>query len=206
MKKHLLIALLLVASITACKKGEEVVSPTNNNTGVVSITANTPTKFSANINGNNVSYTVDNTDYVEMQSGSQFFSDSTYLIYNNFINRKVGTDIINVIALSKGTLAIAGVSDLDTLSFSNFYNVGVHYFSDYADKGFELEWIDDNNVKWTTSGVEQPDSRFNITQKITYKKDGYYYVKYKAAFFCNLTNGRETIKLTNGSMIGSFSL
>ncbi len=58
---------------------------------------------------------------------------------------------------------------------------------------------------WTTTGANQTGSTFVIEKKISYEFLGYFYVKYKAKFNCKLTNGLQTITVTDGSMIGTFT-
>lgn len=204
MKKSILLLALSGVLLSGCKKDEESVTPTPTNTGTV-ITSTTAATFSATINGNAVSYTVDNSTYYETYGSSGSVGDTTFQVYSGDISKRVGTDFIDLISIRKGTLSFIGGFDPDTATFSNFFNAGTFNFSDDAENGIELNWFDSNNVLWTTSGINQSGSTFVIEKKISYEFLGYFYARYKAKFNCKLTNGVQTITLTNGSMIGSFT-
>ncbi len=207
MKKIFYFVSISAVLLSGCKKEDETVAPTNQNptnTGTV-ITENTASTFSATINGNPVSYTINNTDVFTVYSSSGSTGDTTYKVYGASISKLVGTDFIPMLTINKGTLINFAWGEPDTTMFSAFFNPKTYSFSDFAENGIELEWYDSNNVKWSTTGANQTGSTFVIEKKISYVKFDYFYVKYSATFNCKLTNGTQTISLTNGKIIGTFT-
>ena len=207
MRKIFLLVSISTVLFSGCKKDDETVTPTNSNptnTGT-GITANTPSTLTATINGNVVTYTINNTDIYNVYSSSGSIGDTTYKKYGTSISRRVGTDFNKLFTINKGTLVSIGWAEPDTTTFSAFFNPKTLSFSDFAENGMEIIWYDTNNVMWTTTGANQTGSSFVIEKKISYENLGYFYVKYSAKFNCKLTNGTQTISLTNGSVIGNFT-
>lgn len=190
--------------LSSCSKDDDSASPSNNTSTELN-SSTTPT-FSATINGNVVTHTIDNQNLFETYGSSGSIGDSSFQVYSADFSKLIGTDYFTVVGISKGTLGYIGGFNPDTAEFSNFFNAGTYAFSDDAKNGIELIWYDSNDVRWTSTGANQTGSSFVIEKKITYNIFGYYYVKYKAKFNCKLTNGTQTVNVTNGTVIGTFSL
>lgn len=199
MKKILLLSVLTtMLFVSACKKDEDAPSPSNTN---APFNQSTVGSFSATINGNAVNYSIDYQNYFEIYSSDLSIGDSSHAIYTTSISKLVGQDYEDVVGISKGTLHFVGGFYPDTMEFRSFYNPGTYAFSDAAKNGIEIVWYDSNGQRWSSSGIDQTGSVFTIEKRITYSVLGEYVVKYKAIFNCKLSNGTQTVPLTNGALI-----
>lgn len=202
--KHLIVIIALVfLMIVSCKKKTSTPDPDPTPTTTGSTTGNNPTvdvnsvsQASYTLDGNPVSYSVDNTHF--SSSGS---SGNTNRTYDAGIDNG---DTITYINITKGTLFTSGGSPTDSI-FKLFYPIASIPYSVNAANGIDLT-IWQNHVRWSTSlgTANQSGSSFNIVQTKD-DQQGYLYIKTYITFNCKVYNGAGGMKtITNGKFVGFF--
>lgn len=200
----ILLSLTVIASITisSCKKDD-----TDDNT---TTTTTTPTtnendlsipKFTATIDGTNISYIEGTNDFEGICGTDKNIGDSATIIYsyeiwNNANNSSAG--------ITKGTLVSHSGSVASTTLFNSFITTGTCSFSDNAANGIEIKWRSSPTDVWTTTGTSQTGSSFSFAIVSYTDVLGSHYAQFKATFNCKLTNGSTVKTLTNGVFIGAF--
>lgn len=122
---------------------------------------------------------------------------------------KYGTSISSLaeeraIYITIGTLYLPDGGRPYTEEFFDFFQIGTYNYSNEADDGIEIVFLDENGTIWTSNG-DQTGSSFEISKTTNNSFWGTEYVEFLATFNCTLYDeSGNSMLLTNGSCKSSF--
>ena len=150
-----------------------------------------PQKITATIDGQDISWAVDNSLYF----GHAYVSGSSTALYKSSIRQ---SSYIKSFTIFKGLLSYTSGSYPSNSAFNSFFLVNPIPFSNQAVNGIMIEYYDANQKKWTTDG-DQTGSNFAFTKVTAGATNDE--IAYESQFNCKLydTQGNSKI-LLNGKM------
>ncbi len=204
------ITFLLIAfsiAFASCKKDDEGSGTTDPPPNPASANY-----FAATIGGINVSYeagTNNITSFTDASLNLATLPDTSTASYGASLGSydAASGEITPVFEIKKGTLRFAPAPNPENAIFKDFFGVGIHPFSPFAESGFEVEWYDSSGVLWSTSlGTALQTGSFLEIETITeIEQYNNYYIRTKISFSCKLYDDAGNSKqLTDGKFLGEF--
>jgi len=199
----ILLSLAVIASITisSCKKDDTDDTTTPTTTPTANENDLSIPKFTATIDGTNISFIEGTNDFEGICGTNKNIGDSATIIYDYAIGNSAYTSAAEII---KGTLVSHSGSVASTTLFNSFFTTGTCNFSDNAANGIEIKWKSSPTEVWTTTGTSQTGSSFSFAIVSYTDVLGSHYAQFKATFNCKLICGSTVKTLTNGVFIGAF--
>jgi len=110
--------------------------------------------------------------------------------------------------ISRGTLTydLSNGPIPGNVNFASMFEEGDYPFSKDADAGFQLKFMDDNGVEWSSSNGDAINNSnwLTITESISGEVGGSFLVTIKAEYSCGVANDAGEIKGCSGEFVMTF--
>jgi len=110
--------------------------------------------------------------------------------------------------ISRGTLSynVTNGSSPGNVNFASMFEEGEYSFSKDADAGFQLDFMDDNGIIWSSSKGDAINNSnwLEIKESTSGEIGGQFFVTIRAEYSCGVANDAGEIKGCSGSFVMTF--
>ena len=110
--------------------------------------------------------------------------------------------------ISRGTLSynVTNGSRPGNVNFASLFEAGDYPFSRDAEAGFQLDFMDDDGITWSSSKGDAINNSnwLTITESISGQVDGRFFVTIRADYSCSVANDAGEIKGCSGEFVMTF--